>query len=85
MKMEHEFHAKHGFTGSAGKEMRPTIPGYKHGGGIETEEHGHVKHAKGAKEHHGKSGHKDHDGEMHKSKVKYDKHGFQHHCHGGKV
>lgn len=74
MKMEHEFHAKHGFTGSAGKDMRPKIPGFKHGGSEHEE----------AKEHHGKSGHKGHDGEMHKSKVKYDEHGYQHHCMGGK-
>lgn len=75
MKMEHEFHAKHGFTGSAGKEMRPKIPGFRHGG---------MEHAESAKEHHGKTGHKDHDGAMHTGKVKYDQHGFQTHCMGGK-
>ena len=83
MKMEHEFHPDHGFTGSAGKNMRPKIPGYKHGGGIGHED-GHVHHADGAKDHHGKTGHVDHDGEHSMSKVKYDEHGFQHHKHGGK-
>lgn len=74
IKMGHQFHAEHGFTGSAGKDMRPKIPGFKHGGEV---------HAEGAKEHHGKKSHKDHDGEMHKSKVHYDDHGFQHHKKGG--
>lgn len=84
MKIGHEFHAKHGFTGSAGMDKRPKIPGYKAGGGIEHEDGGHVKHAHGAKAHHGKSGHVDHDGGHSMSKVHYDKHGFQHHKMGGK-
>lgn len=74
MKTGHMFHAQHGFTGSAGKDMKPKIPGFKHGG---------EEHAEGAKAHFGKKGHVDHDGEHSMSKVKYDKHGFQEHCHGG--
>lgn len=73
MKMGHKFHAEHGFTGSAGKDMRPKIPGFKHGG----EEH------ESAKKHFGKKSHKDHDGEMHKGGVHYDAEGYQHHKMGG--
>jgi hypothetical protein len=76
IKSGHKFHADHGFTGSAGKDMRPKIPGFKHGG---------MDHAEGAREHFSKSGHKDHDGEMHTSEVHYDDHGFQHHKKGGRV
>lgn len=74
MKMGHKFHAEHGFTGSAGKEMRPKIPGFKHGG---------EDHAEGARDHYGKKSHKDHDGESHMGGVHYDEHGFQHHKKGG--
>ena len=84
MKMEHTFMPEHGFTGSAGKNMRPKIPGYKHGGSMETEKHGHVKHADGARAHYGKGGHVDHDGDQNLGKVRYDEDGFQHHSHGGK-
>lgn len=75
MKMGHEFSEEHGFTGSAheGKNFRPKVKGFKHGG---------EEHAEGAKDHHGKT-HKDHDGEMHQSKVHYDKDGYQHHKMGG--
>ena len=73
-KTGHTFPAKHGFSGSAGKDMKPKIPGFKHGG---------EEHAEGAREHFGKSGHVDHDGEHSMSKVKYDAAGYQHHCHGG--
>ena len=66
----------HTFTGSAGKNMRPTIPGFKRGG----EDH----HVEGAKDHHGKRSHKDHDGEMNQSKVHYDSDGYQMHKMGGK-
>lgn len=76
IKMGHEFHEEHGFTGSAhpGKNMKPKIHGFKHGG---------EEHAEGAKAHHGKHGHVDHDGEHSMSKVHYDEHGFQHHKKGG--
>lgn len=84
MKSGHGFPSQHGFSGSAGKDMKPKIPGYKHGGGIGHED-GHVHHADGAKEHFGKSGHIDHDGDHSESKVKYDDMGYQHHCHGGKT
>ena len=78
IKMGHSF-PPHTFTGSAGKDVRPTIPGYKHGGGTGHDEHGHVHHAHDAKAHYGKHGHVDHDGEHSHSKVHYDEHGFQHH------
>ena len=80
-KTGHTFPAKHGFSGSAGKNMRPSIPGYKFGG-MEHDK-GHVEHADGAKDHYGKKGNVDHDGTHSMSKVKYDKDGFQEHCHGG--
>lgn len=73
LKKGHGFHAKHGFSGSAGKDMKPSIPGFKS-----------VEQAEGGKEHFGSSSHVDHDGERSMGgKVSYDKHGFQHHKKGG--
>lgn len=74
IKHGHHFPGAHGFTGSAGKDHRPHIPGFKHGG---------EEHAEGAREHYGKRKHVAHDGEMHQSHVSYDHHGFQHHKKGG--
>lgn len=66
LKSGHNFHSKAGFTGSAGKNIRPHIPGMKQGGAV---------NAEGSKEHFGK---------LH-GPVRYDDHGYQHHCHGGMV
>ena len=76
IKMGHKF-PSHTFTGSAGMDRRPSIPGYKHGG-MEHDK-GHIEHADGAKDHYGKHGKIDHDGETNLGKVHYDEHGFQHH------
>jgi hypothetical protein len=72
MKMGHTFMPQHGFTGSAnpGANMKPTIPGYKHGGiteetDMQPMEHGdHPKHdhmtydKDGYEKHHKGHGHK---------------------------
>jgi len=73
MKIGHEFHPMHGFTGSANPstDMRPTVPGFKRGGmeeEMEHKEHGdhpkhdHAKHDEHGYQHHKGHGHK----EMHK-------------------
>jgi len=104
IKIGHEFPAEHGFSGSAGKNARASIPGFKRGGEMKGEikkaihehedaEHGghhtRLKLKEGgkvdAKDHYGKKGHVDHDGEMHQSKVSYDEDGYQMHKRGGKV
>jgi hypothetical protein len=46
MKMGHTFMPQHGFTGSAGNNMRPSIPGYKHGGMEMGEHESHGDHPK---------------------------------------
>lgn len=78
IKSGHEFPHEHGFTGSAhpGRNFKAKIPGHKTG---------HMVHAEGAKEHHGKKDHKDHDGENHEGGVSYDEHGYQMHKTGHMV
>lgn len=38
IKEGHQFHAKHGFSGSAGKNHRITVPGFKRGGQVKGKE-----------------------------------------------
>lgn len=67
MKIGHTFMPQHGFTGSAGNNMRPSIPGYKMGGmdhepDMEPREHDdHPKHdSHGHHDKHGFHIHKGH-------------------------
>jgi len=67
MKMGHDFHPEHGFSGSAKPEtnMRPKIPGFTHGGMPKVE---HGKHAEKHDDHHKNESH-----------GKEDKHGYHIH------
>ncbi len=65
MKFGHTFHPSVGFTGSTGKNVKPSIPGYAHGGMDEVEheghEHGdHPKHDHVSYDHQGYEHHKGH-------------------------
>lgn len=72
MKIGHEFHPEHGFTGSANPstDMRPEMPGFKRGGmdkKMKHKEHGdHPKNEHhGHEDEHGFHIHKGHKGKKH--------------------
>lgn len=87
MKIGHEFHPEHGFTGSAHPttEFRPTVPGFKRGGHMPKEgaaeeagETGPIENMKHGGLAHVKGHHKNY---AHGGKAEHDKHP-KHDSHG---